>query len=323
METNRSRHLGNCGAFASRLEVPRRGGVVPSGIFYGNGSVLLGHRLFVFGGALGKHLHVSVFVCDLKSYKWSTLNPKSLYGRGSPQDQHLGTCFLHNEMLFAFVNEFNGRLKVYKLDSVLTDEWQRVKFKGSSYKKINATGAYHERREEAILCNGDDVHVFRVNGNQLQRQETKGTKPGTRVGHRCCMSPTVFFLAGDTKPKKLDLFALTLDTLTWSKVRVKSTNVPPERYRFSMSYVNGRIFVMGGYPVFNRLDVFEIKESRWKCVYPNEDSLPEDRLEIFGHLEGGTRVHSASITRDELLIVGGHGSKFLNLGVLSVKPRFV
>ena len=62
-----------------------------------------------------------------------------------------------------------------------------------------------------------------------------------------------------------------------------------------------------------RLDVFEVRQQRWRCVHSALTVGTEHKLELLGDLYGGTREHSAVIARDKLLVLGGRGYQFRHL----------
>ena len=315
-------HLGNCDAFTSVMKKPRKGDVKPTGVFHGFASVLVGHRLYVCGGSLGSHVSSAVFVCNLKLNVWNRLDVANT--QGAPGRRTVRACFVHNDALSVFALGDHGLLSVYLLDLILAKQWRVVTPRGIGYMRSSSVGAYHENSGEVFLSDGEGLYVFRNEDMQGRVRETRGRKPGRRRRHGCCMSSSSFFLLGGNGNARSGLHVLSLDAMSWTTVSHASTYASmSRRICFSMSYCNGRIFVMGGYPVrqmTDQLDVFEIKQQRWKCIYSAIMVGRNYKLELVGNLFGGTRGHSAVVTRDKLIVLGGHGSKFKHLRLMQVSP---
>ena len=322
MAGNEGYHLGNCAGFSSALNVAVNGNVQPSGVFFNIGSVLVGHKLYVFGGTQGVH-DAPIFVCDINSYEWNQIDMHESRSVKTPRNKLVKACYVHNDKLFVFTPGPSRQLISFMLDLALLDQWHVVTPPGIGSVKAESAGAYHEQTGEVVFCNGDEVFVFWAEDRQGRFQETKGIKPGIRRSHGCCMGPSTFFLCGGLGIQLFDVYALSLETMSWSVVQTTTAYSVSIGFDFSMSYINGRIFVMGGYPIGLRtrqLDVLEVKEQRWMCVHSGRKVQREHKLELDNNVFGGTRAHSAVVTRDKLLILGGHGYSFLGLNVMELSP---
>ena len=312
-------HLGNCNRFSCVLKKPEM--LKPPRFYCSIATVLVGHKLYVFGG-LGALTSSLVFVCDLNSQKWKRVEASDSKRMNQPGNKSARAYFVHNDKLFVFAGQ-GRKLLAYSLDLLSQNQWEKLHVGHIP----NGAGAYHEKRGEVFLCNGQALYVFCAEDMRGRIEETKGNKPEYRNHHGCCMSPSNFFLLGGSRIVKSDLHTLSLSTMSWSTVRLTTAYTPfsTSRSEFSMSYINGRIFVMGGYPIAqntNRLDVFEVTKQRWKCIHSAQyvGSEHKLKLQLAGDAFPGTRAHAAVVTRDRLLIVGGYGLALKGLNVMQLSP---
>ena len=307
-------HLGNCDSFVASWKTPRsyRRGPKPVA---GHGSVLVGHILVVFGwSGLGMH-DGQVYICNVRTFRWKLLQtggPGLIYA-----PMLMG--FVHNDTIFAIPHLQYDDTSVYVLDLVYLDAWERVQLKTNVGR---VAGAFHEEREEAILCKGKDLYIFSPESRVLRSVRASGMNPGSRSYHSCCTSPSTFFLVGgyDNTDNFLDfapfrLYALLLRSMTWTVVVPNSGFVPPGRSNFSMSYMNGRIFVLGGVGGYSRIDVFGLQSCCWQTVVATPKG--KDELKLRGESMVSRHAHVTICTRDKLMIIGGKGWLY---NVLTIAP---
>ena len=321
-------HLGNCSKFLSEFKVPSlRDDESPPGLFLSAGVALVGHEVLAFRVS-GSQLQNALFRCDMRdhfAYKWcsvqTTVDPlpdnhrKPFHGRGT---ESIGLTFVHRDKLYTFVKNSINTVLGFRLDLVIQEVWENVVLRGVKSRYLPWTGAYHEEREHAYFSYGQRVYELDVESSILRSRKTTGENPGRRDDHACCISPRTFFVMGGSRQRDLNAFALDLETYTWAKIESTGQRM---RYRFTASYINGRIFVMGGTNAANTLDTFDLLHDRWVNIYATDRSTDStSKLRLQGSLYDGTERHQAVITRDKLLIVGGCGSMFENFGILSISP---
>ena len=310
--------LGNCQSFSSTFPYPRGLRAAQNNYIYGHSVALIGHRLYVFGGRFDYPASVMLYVCDTNSYTWRSLvvNP----GGRTLKGYMVSLAFVHRDKIFAYVFKGN-KSEMYEIDSVLLNSWC---LSSGAFPMLHTTtaGAYHEQTEEAFLCNGPELYVLDMITRRYTKPKTKGSKPRFRVDHSCCTSPTTFFLGGGSvQGGGFELYALKIKQLTWAVIQCATPYRPPRRNLFSMSYINERIFVMGGYNCWNQLDVFSVSESKWYCVVSAVGVASGDQMTLEGSgLMGGTRHHAAVHTKDKIYFVGGHGDRYVRVRFLVLEP---
>ena len=312
---NEAVDLGNCDALTATMHKPRGNwkGSLPT--LSQHGSVLVGHMLLVFGGwSVARQSH-PLFVCDTRSFCWRQVKLHK-----SVCNLQMVGCFVHNDTVYAFPARVGGIHNVVLLDLLMLEEWRTVEFDRTL---SNMAGVYHDHEEMAILCSGERLVNFYPDELRLERVDVKGTIPPDRDGHGCCVNSTTLFLFGGKVEAYVfhdTLYALTLRTMTWDCITPGSAYIARGRSRFSMSYVHGRIFIMGGngHGASNTLDVFDLREQRWRPIESNMDN--KDAVKLHGSLGGGTLHHSAVNTQQSMFITGGIGLDFRAMRVLTISP---
>lgn len=258
------------------------------------------------------------YVCDMSSNTWNALKVKP--GVVTLTSIAVMLAFVHEDKIFAYAQD--RRCKLYEFDCVLMDTW-RLFGDHHSFPSLRAStrGAYHEQTNKAYLCNGPALYILDIPQRRYTNPKTTGTVPRVRVDHCCCTSRTTFFLGGGAGRAEFELYALELKRLTWSLVQCSTSYAPPARHLFSMSHINGRIFVMGGYSCWNQLDVFSVSEAKWYNVVSEIAIDPSHRMELGGSgLLGGTRHHAVAHTKDKIIFLGGHGSNFARMKFVEIHP---
>lgn len=279
----------------------------------GHAAVLVGNSVFLYGGHHDSREVEYIYIYDISRDKWSAIFVGVLAGDllyGAMQ-----MAFLFEDKMISYMKNCSSLIKVDCLLLTVT----RLETYGDPYPRISGlVGAYHETREEGILCNGSHLYIYEARSNSFRKRKPKGTVPARRSRHACCVSIRTFILTGGDiesgiereETPGLQLYALTLSTMTWARLEPRSGYVPERRFLFTASYVNGRIFVMGGYGASNNLDVFSLEDQRWHGVAPTA-TAQRDTFELTGAgLMDGTRDHAVVHTEEKLIIFGGFGDYY-------------
>lgn len=314
--------LGNCASFVSsapamQYEEGMEGAIAN---INSHSAVLIGHRIFIIGGAFNSRLSVMVYICDTKSFTWSILpvNPGGL-----TLDEHMvGLAFVRKEEIYAAAYDLSrSRFAMYMLDCVLLNGWRIISDSdGFEAPDDYPPGAYHEQTDQAFIYAQRTLYVFAGSRRSCTVPKTKGIFPHDLRDHQCCTSPTTFFIVGN-RGERLALYGLSIKDLAWARVQCCTAYEPPCRLLYTMSYIHGRIFVMGGYGAQNQLDVFSVSESKWYNVVSGDGLNCPDRILLNGlGLQGGTAQHAVVYTKDRMFFVGGLNRDYASLYFLLLRP---
>lgn len=304
------------------IKLTPRGNPFGVNYHYGIGAILVGHRCLIFGGYKHHHNRVParfVYVYDTNTNSWGSVEPNN-YALSFGQ---VKMSFLVEDSMFSYT--WHEQKRIYQfanLNVVSLEEWALVNAKNMPRVSVGTAGCYVECRNEAILFGGGtstEVHVFKVESRSWYIPDTKGHPPLPRENHALCSTRNVVFVAGGTiirgrqdspATKMLDLHLLTIEkrSFTWSHPRIEASlsggYMPKRRYLFSMTCVQNRVFVFGGYAGKSAFDVYSIKSNQWFTRVVDDD--PSDPIISFaGNWSLGTKEHAAVQTPQKLWIFGG------------------
>ena len=217
---------------------------------------LVGSRVYVVG-TLGRtgQTGTTIGVYDLNENQWRWVVDE---GENAPfKDAHASfvadDCFyIHGGRDSTMVPNDN----LFRLDLV-THEWSEcVSSAVRPIKRYWHTWQYMDRIRYFVFFGGfvlqganAEVWQLRVDDFQWSRATVKGRSPLARYGHcSCVVSDKIIFYGGRSKQAYLDdvqiLDCRSSHTLTWSKV---SHNLGFFRTFGSLSYMNGQLYIFGGY----------------------------------------------------------------------------
>jgi len=192
--------------------------------------------------------------------------------------------------------ESPGDLRFYKCVAVNS----HILFIGGVSEEYSASKGYSIIPALSItkkdLCWG--CHTRRWNVRQAF-----GDIPPERYGHTATRVGSKVFVFGGRDPKSTvtfnDLYCLDLDTMVWTKVEEKGN--PSPRYDHTCTYVNNRLFIIGGYdsnsqsPVNfrNNVGIFNLENWSWENTGAT--------VAIAGHIA----IPYTSTTNPYILVFGG------------------
>ncbi|XP_028969148.1 kelch domain-containing protein 3 [Galendromus occidentalis] len=253
-------------------------------------------------------------------YKWIA------HIRGGPKRVN-HSAVLVGDTIFVFGgfctggNYFSAEpIDVFKLNTQ-TLQWQSVESPAELSKNVPFMRYGH-----AVVAHGNQVYLFGGRNdkgacNKLYRFDTTtyqwslipttGCIPGPRDGHTACLIGSSIYVFGGFEEIdncfSNDIFALDLNTFTWSFVEYKGTPLSHRDFH-SACAIGTRMYIFGGrgdldgpfhtdVEIYcNRLAYFDTETLRW-CY-------PEKR----GDIPPGRRSHSAFVYNGELYIFGGYES---------------
>ena len=208
----------------------------------------------------------------------------------------------------------------WKFDLVLK-EVEEVEYKGESpLRQVDNCMEYVEKNGEVVAFGGQPdvalstniVHALRLSSREWRVPKVTGVAPRPRSGHSSCIVGTTVFIWGgiDDSDREilndLNLLEVKRDPFRWSRPRLTGPE-PKPRYRSSLHFVNGRLFIFGGNArsgggnngSSRTLDVVEWRERRYYRLGSSADELP-----VYGQAPKKS-LHASVAYPTGILIVGG------------------
>ena len=298
------------------------------------GSVLVGHRIFVFGGEVsGGIKRKAVFMYDMNAWEWTR---PCFFTQFVFEDRLVA---LVNDQVFFFVQrpvnplrlEFEGitaaRTHVFDLTSLTVEPRFSLGENVLPFEK--SAGEYVEALGKIVTFGGkagvrgmqltetNRVCAYSVEANSWSIMPTRGRSPPPRSQHCSCMhgKADIFFYGGGVPgPGFASMYKLKCKpgSCTWSSVRWS----PPVGYNWaSMCCSGSRLFIYGGYgygrDIFDAkkyLFVYDFKENAGVQIFgPGQPKRDEDlRLQVVaGDKMWRDCCHTAVISHKSLVILGG------------------
>eukprot|EP01127_Copromyxa_protea_P009545 TRINITY_DN2261_c0_g1_i1.p1 TRINITY_DN2261_c0_g1~~TRINITY_DN2261_c0_g1_i1.p1 ORF type:complete len:525 (-),score=82.62 TRINITY_DN2261_c0_g1_i1:143-1717(-) len=231
---------------------------------------LIGKNMFVIGGYnRSSDLYFnSVYIFDTVSLTWSKVDT-----RGNIPERRCGhTASVIDGKIWIF----GGRVKVKLGDSFLDDSVTQYR---------------------------NDVYCYDPERSEWSRYEPIGHGPsGRALATATVVGRKIYIFGGANSVGNrhdtsgfCDLYALDIDTMTWSEVETKST--PPQPcYGHSATYIgNNQILMFGGkgFQVTANISVFDISTNEWKhMAFAGNTLVPR-----WGH--------SATLHRNRFVVIYG------------------
>ena len=287
-----------------------------SGVEYGAGAVLVGHKYLMFGGynrSVGKH---RVYIFDRVTNEWSTVLPQNVHNRfGS-----IRMTFIEGDVLYACTWYGRNRKHVFMaLDMLSMEEWVPAGVNVCPNTGFGTSGSYIEARNEGVLFGGEkcgtEIFVYSVERSSWYSPKVTGTPPAPRRDHATCSIGLQMFVLGGRQVGgrnfgSLDLHVLSMEgaRFLWS-TPVSSGQAPRARNLFPALCVSGRIFVYGGYGVYDVarcFEVYSLKENRWYNGTSDVTTEQEGIVHFMSDLEEVNANCTALVADDKLIVLGGN-----------------
>ena len=292
-----------------------------------NPCILVGSKVYVLGalGRAGNH-GMTIAICDLEELEWEWVEDTS---EDAP---HLNshTCFLVDDRVYAVGGICKGRSEKYSshmfwLDLTLL-EWRKIHGYGKQpCERAWHSGGFLEHRRKYVMFGGfsktrilyNDIWVYCVDTQTWAAPKVKGKWPTDVYGAAACtMGEQVAFFGGlQNRGFYGDLHILDCryTELNWSTLLLQTKVL---RSFASLTYLNGRFIVFGGYAHNSHKNQVLIFEPRTQTIHIAGTKSSKYLLE--GEIPVSTYGHTAIKFRGEIYIFDGIGFKFRRLYKLSI-----
>ncbi|PIA61050.1 hypothetical protein AQUCO_00300516v1 [Aquilegia coerulea] len=216
-------------------------------------SVLVGHRMIVFGGTNGSKKVNDLHVLDLRTKEWSS--PRCEGTPPSPRESHTSTV-VSDEKLVIFGGSGEGEANYLNDLHVLdlkTMRWTSPEVKGD----IPAPRDSHVSLaigNKLLVYGGDsgeryhgEVDVLDMETLCWSRLELQGSSPGIRAGHAAVAIGTQIFILGGVGDKLYynDVWILDVSTCSWTRLDIMG-HQPQGRFSHTAVLTESDIVIYGG-----------------------------------------------------------------------------
>lgn len=249
-----------------------------------------GDKVLIIGGANPGQIFTEVYVLDLKSRAWDTLEATGFRGRY----EHAAFCVSnHPGQLFVFggATQTGSLNDVQKLD-VGSGMWTDVEVKGvppsprthRSSVVIGSKVYFYSGGHSGPDPVGDRrVHCLDTAAMSWSSLAPLGDSPKPRHGHILVALNNKIYLHGGMAGSTFydDLFILDLDRNSWSTVKKKKT-FPPARAAHEAVIINKDLILFGGMNKVGALDdayKFNTESRTWSKL-EFEGPAPPNRLDF-------------------------------------------
>ena len=305
---------------------------------YSHESVLLGGKIYVFGG----HMNSFVYALDYTKKRWEALAFTGAYIRRCRG--HTATLVDDDVFIIGGLVQGFTRRAVLSFNFVFKD-FDFVSLRGlglglSGLEMVGHVAEYFPRRRE-ILIYGKELTLastrcklfgFYPSSSLLYMLQAKGHSPGDRKSFVSCAAGNAMFVyAGDRArgifehpgPAALFILLLYAKDLTWTKL---SPSKVPFTARFaSLSYVPGRLFLYGGRSSSNEvaaLSFFDIQQKSWHNVQFSSDYSQANSSSWSCIVNTSSYVrlpncHTTTYVSGKLLVIGGYSEDMYEYSTIS------
>lgn len=285
-------------------------------------STLVGGRVFVVGGQKGKAANGSVanthvYALDYSTFQWEA------FIEDLPAELHreYHKTVLYRDSLFVFGGLVNGRPRddLWQIDLLLKRVLPCEMTPGGP-------GMLHDWSADLVEATGDLVvfggvsdrgsrfntlHVMKMASKAWHEPKVKGKPPSPRSSHATATTPSALVLFGgyDSAGYLADLHVLAAENggYAWSEP-ICSGTYPAARHSAALAFVNGRVFVYGGFESKGPsadFAVLALKEQRWIETWDSLKAKPtSSSVKVLGNMPKMV-YHSLVALPSRLLIVGG------------------
>ncbi|KAH9496466.1 hypothetical protein Btru_010935 [Bulinus truncatus] len=247
-------------------------------------------RVFIIGGANPSQIFSEVYVLDLKSKSWDTLECPGFKGRYEHAAFHVDSI---PGQLFVFggATQSGSLNDIQKLD-LATGIWSDVEVKGTppsprthrSSVVIGSKVYFYSGGHSGPDPVGDRrVHCLDTSTMIWSSLAPQGDSPKPRHGHVMVAVKNRIYLHGGMAGSTFydDLFVLDLDRNLWSTVK-KNKTFPPARAAHDAVLFNSEIILFGGMNKAGALDdayKLNTENNRWTKI-EFESPAPPNRLDF-------------------------------------------
>jgi N-acetylneuraminic acid mutarotase len=151
----------------------------------------------------------------------------------------------------------------------------------------------------------NDLVILDLETLKWSEPETIGTKPGLRNNHATTIMSRYMYLHGGHNGDIWldDLYILDINSFVWNKITTNNEGVPSARACHSLSRVDRKLYMFGGYDgtkCYNEVEIFDTDSKTW--------STPK----VNGKSPLARNAHTITIVNKDLFLFGGHsGNKHL------------
>ena len=322
--------LGDCTSFDStQYECDFIGDPIdePSGSIIGHGAVIVGHRLYVFGGDYAWSSDLALFCCDLIEEEWSAI---PLHDQG-PNFRKVCNAFVHNDNFVAWSLD-GWDFRMHKLNCVTLGGWTEIANCAGVPKKKNSRamqGAYHEGRQEAFLYDGSTLYVVDVVRDRSTEPITYGKAPHFAY-LRLATGGNALILIGGGEYYRSTAYILDLITMTYSALNTTNLQLQRSLKEYCLAMIQGRVFVLGGTTSKNNVEMLTLKTRTFQSVVHTNYKFRtiesyqrhrENALKLAGDgLMGVTKGHAVAVAPDKVIIIGGHADNYEDFRFVMITP---
>ncbi|GKT17492.1 hypothetical protein ADUPG1_011112, partial [Aduncisulcus paluster] len=265
-----------------------------------------------------------------KSYKVEKSKP---YGEWeatkmliNPEKRFLHTCVSHRNNMYLFGGQSSSHLdNLWKYDTS-TRKWNKIVGMSLSHRSSHSACVIDdcmyivagETRQHFV----NDVWAYHFLDNRWERIDGRmktHLKPPVRSGHACIAKNNKIYMFGgsirqdDTKMYGSDLWSFDPSTNIWESIEVDIS--PMARYGHTMTVVNNKIYMFGGFSGQYCGDLWELS------IVELESGIEHgkwEQISVSGPTPTARQMHASCAHNGELYISGGRGFE----GVLSDLWKF-
>eukprot|EP00903_Cladosiphon_okamuranus_P012455 g11664.t1 len=270
----------------------------------GAASVVVGNKLFMFGGYGGSGRLDDFWEFDFETRVWKEVHcqgPSPGVRENNGVVEYKGSLYLFGGYNGSqWLNDFHGF-------HIETRTWRKVEPAGAPpVSRFGYVAVVHSHY--FCLFGGydgttwlNDMHRFNFDTSLWEEVHTSGEIPSIRSCPSWCKDGDNVYVFGgyDGVQRMNDFYRCDLETMTWAQIRGEG-DVPTPRYFHSCAVHNGSMYVFGGYNGTDRLcDFFE----------HNFDTGTWTELEPHGDVPTGRSSLVAQVHGNSLFIFGGYNGQ--------------
>lgn len=294
---------------------------------------LVGARIYVYGGTVGSARQNSLFVYDVATRRWSSLEPgfEEIFPYRS---MHTSVLVGDQLMVFGGFNRGNKTDILLSFDLVLY-KWEVVEYRGPKPPAtVGHSSCYVPRRNSIIVFSRTNesplgsLFEYRLDLKEWRQLETSGEEPVGRWKHASALYGQYWFIYGGTSPGASsfpphDLFILDTKPAVpcWSKVKVHPDI--PRTLEGPMVFFRGKLLLYFPEESSGRLLwVFDPRSRTCnKLLAPEDSGASSSGYTVRGEFPKPRFANMMVSTREQVFLFGGHEDSLENMHVLKPSTK--
>jgi N-acetylneuraminic acid mutarotase len=292
----------------------------------GAASVVVGTKMYMFGGYGGNGRLGDFFVYDFEERRWSRVDCK---GDVMPGVRENNGMVVHGDCLYLF-GGYNGStwLNDFHRFDLEQSRWSVVDVANDSADPPAPRFGYVSSvwSDTFIVFGGydgttwlNDTHAFSFVDRRWSLVQAKGAAPSIRSCPSWTQRAKSIYIFGgyDGVQRMNDFYEFNVETFTWTEI-LSTGDVPSQRYFHASVVYDDTMYTFGGYNGSSRLNDmhrFDFGTSRWTRIDPG---VAADRRRA-GRADGASA--SAASTRPAQNDAGGRGRRGSGSSADGARPQ--